>query len=132
MGWIGLDLLAQAPDVDRHRGPVADGVAPDGFEQILPAECLGRMRRQEGEEPELDGGQGGPCVAHPYPLAGVVELQLSRRREWRDARRPVLDGLTDDALPWCNTRMCTTGVRGSVNCSQSTAEAIYDVQLRPV
>src|SRR5437762_10480087 len=61
---IGLDLLAQASDVDGHGAGVADEVVvPDLVEELLAAEDLTGVAGQEVEEVELLGGQVDRAVA---------------------------------------------------------------------
>src|SRR5271156_3315478 len=54
----GFDLLPEAEDVDVDRA-VGDGaiMAPDGVEQLLPAENHSRAAHQEFQQAELGGGK---------------------------------------------------------------------------
>ena len=95
---VGLDLLAQAPDVDGHRRGVAVAVAPHVLEDLLAAERLARVAHEEREQLELPGGQRHH-VAVPAGLAGGdVDLEVAvdvdgavapgrRRRSGPRARR---------------------------------------------
>src|SRR5205823_14933922 len=58
MAGIGLELLAKAADVNGHRGAVGDLEAPDVVEELLAGEDLTRVAREEGEQVELERGQG--------------------------------------------------------------------------
>src|SRR3712207_2944172 len=87
MGRIGLYLLAQAPDVDRHRaGLGGEGVIPDGLHKLVAGVDAARTPGQVVEEVELPGGErhgfasdGDLAGARVYPqpvecedlLAGV-------------------------------------------------------------
>src|SRR3954453_1453880 len=55
---VGLDLLAQAPDVDGDGAGVAVELeVPDLVEELLAREDLAGMAGEEEEEVELAGGQ---------------------------------------------------------------------------
>ena len=56
---VGLDLLAQPPDVDAHRLVVVElaVAAPDVLDELRAGEGLTGMLREEDEQPELGGGE---------------------------------------------------------------------------
>lgn len=103
-----LDLLADAPHVDRDGGGVAVACSPYVLEKILAPKRLARMAHEEGQQLEFSSGQGDagtgerdlPCE-HVDPQVAVDEHgRAARRRRRERALRTAQDSAyARDQLP---------------------------------
>src|SRR5919199_991645 len=74
---VALELLAQVTDVDVDRPRVAVGaVAPDAGEEHVARPHAARVRREGGEDLELDVGRLDVLAAHADAALGEVDAQL--------------------------------------------------------
>src|SRR5579863_8831609 len=79
LGRVGLDLLAQASDVDRDGAAVAER-APDHLEQLVAAEHLPRMLDEDAQHGELARRQFDlPSLAADL-VCGQVDLEFSEAK----------------------------------------------------
>src|SRR5437660_3513480 len=74
---VGLHLLAQPADVDRHRRRVAIGEAPDVGEQLLAPEGSAWVAHEVGEEVELAGGQRHELTVQPGLMGDRIDLEVA-------------------------------------------------------
>src|SRR3954454_13905293 len=74
---VALELLAQVADVDVDRPRVAvRAVAPDAGEEHVARPHPARVRRERGEDLELDVGRLDLLGAHAHAALGEVDAQL--------------------------------------------------------
>src|SRR5260370_17329283 len=104
---IGLDLLAQRPNVDGDGGWAADEVlVPDGIEQIVAAKNFARVGDQIMQQVEFFGRELDLLAANPEAAVGGIELDFAaaqasigrRLGVESPAAHPGLHAPTD--LPW--------------------------------
>src|SRR3954453_204669 len=88
LGGVGLDLLAQAPDVNRHRSGVECClVAPDAAHQLISREDALRIPRKKGEKVELLRSHPELAAAFAHFSRGGIDLDVAEGVARRTAVR---------------------------------------------
>src|SRR5260370_37501224 len=104
---IGLDLLAQRPNVDGDGGWAADEVlVPEGIQQIVAAKNFARVGDQIMQQVEFFGRELDLLAANPEAAVGGIELDFAAaqasigRRLGVESHAAQLGLHARNELPW--------------------------------